>query len=369
MESYRAFNDFFKILKVTIKNSSIYNQEHPAYLESLKELKNNLDDLFQDTENIKMSFSPNSIFVKDVVYEKEKLYIELANIFHKRKIKTIIFKNTLTESELKYFISKLCLPPRDLIKEGGLRLSLEINKIQKISVEELDYSQLLKGQGEEIKDVWGFLLQEAMVDKNKKKIEEVMANFEQVADDLDIDEIEESLGSDGNFSIFFNYLKGSRSEDLQKCTKVLIKSLIRSKKITEDIRLENLKKLLMDVNDDDIASSFWEEVIADDNFDPLSFSIFSRLMEKKKKDAVEKSLTNIIEAQARKRGPEFKVKIKELFSGSTTPVMSSVYLKTLKSIDEKVSYKGNLEFDQQHLQKNFWYLLLNMFAMQIDRKI
>lgn len=369
MENSRAFPDFFKILKVTIKNSSIYNQEHPAYLESLKELKNKLDDLFKDIDRIKMSFSPNSIFIKDAIYEKDKLYVELANIFHKRKIKSIILKNTLTENELKYFIAKLCLPPGDLFREGGLLHSLEREDIETISAEELDYSQLLKGEGEEIKDVWSFLLQEAVADNNQKKMEEVLANFENVVDEFDIDEIEDNLASDGNFTMFFNYLKGSQSDDLKKCTKALIRSLIRNKKITEDIRLDNLKKLLMDVDENDIASSFWEEVITDDNFDPLSFSIFSRLMEKKKKDAVENSLSNIIENQAKKRGPEFKDKIKELFSGGSSPIMSAVYLKTLKSIDGKITYRANLEFDRQHLQKNFWYLLLNLFAIQIDKKL
>lgn len=369
MENSRAFTDFFKTLKVTIKNSSIYNQEHPAYLESLKELKNKLDGLFMDAESLKMSFSPNSIFVKEVIYEKDKLYIGLANIFHKRKIKTIIFKNILTQDELKYFISKLCLPPGDLIIEGGLLHCLEQEDIKTISVEELDYSQLLKGEGEEIKDVWSFLLKEAIADNNQKKMEEVLANFEKVIEEFDIDEIEENLGEDGNFTQFFNYLKGTRSEDLKKCTKTLIRSLIRNKKITENLRLDNLKKLLMDVDDNDIASSFWEEVITDDNFDPLSFSIFSKLMEKKKKDAVESSLSNIIDTQAENRGSDFKVKIKELFSGSSTPIMSSVYLKTLKSIDGKITYQASLEFDRQHLQKNFWYMLLNMFTMQIDKKI
>jgi hypothetical protein len=112
MEKSQVFTEFFKILKITIKNSSIYNQEHPAYLKSLEELKQKSDDLFKDSESISMSFSPNSIFVKDVIYGKDKLYIELANIFHKRKIKSIILKNTLTESDLRYFISKLCLLSR-----------------------------------------------------------------------------------------------------------------------------------------------------------------------------------------------------------------------------------------------------------------
>jgi hypothetical protein len=247
--------------------------------------------------------------------------------------------------------------------------SLEKADIKTISAEELDYSQLLKGEGEEIKDVWSFLLQEAVAHNNQKKMEEVLANFENVIDEFDIDEIEESLASDGNFTLFFNYLKDRHGEDLKKCTKILIKSLIRNKKITEDLRLDNLKKLLMDVDEDDIASSFWEEVITDDNFDPFSFSIFSRLMEKKKKEAVENSFSNIIDAQTKKRGPEFKVKIKELFSDSSTPIMSAVYLKTLKTIDGKITYRANLEFDRQHLQKNFWYLLLNMFAMQRDKKL
>lgn len=369
MSSSEILSDFFKILKVTVKNSSIYNQEHPAYLESIQELKQKLEELLKDVESIKMSFSPNSIFVKDTVYEKEKLYVELANIFHKRKIKTIYFKKDLSDSDLKYFISKLCLPSGDLLREGGLTHTMEKGGISKISAEQLDYSQLLKGKGEEIKDVWSYLLQEAVVNKDQKKIEEVLANFENVVSEFDIDEIEENLGADGNFTVFFNYLKDTRSKDLQKCTKILIKSLIRNKGVTEEGRLDNLKKLLTDVDENDIASSFWEEVITDDNFDPLSFGIFSKLMEKKKKDAVESSLSNIIETQAQKRGPEFRVKLKELFSGSSTPIMTSVYQRTVKSMDERAPYRENLEFDHQDLQINFWYILLNMFAMQIDKKI
>ena len=369
MSSSEILTDFFKILKVTIKNSSIYNQEHPAYLETLQELKQILETLLKDAKSIKMSFSPNSIFVKDAVYEKEKLYVELANIFHKRKIKTIYFKKDFSESDLKYFISKLCLPSSDLLREGGLTHTLEKGGINKISAEQLDYSLLLKGKGEEIKNVWFYLLQEAVTDKDHGKIEEVLANFEHVVSEFDIEEIEENLGAEGNFTVFFKYLKDNRSKDLQKCTKILIKSLIRNKSVNEEARFENLKKLLLDVDENDIASSFWEEVITDDNFDPLSFGIFSKLMEKKKKDAVESSLTNIIEAQAEKRGPEFRVKLKELFSGSSTPIMTSVYQKTVKSMDERASYRDNLEFDHQDLQINFWYILLNMFAMQIDKKI
>ena len=65
-----------------------------------------------------------------------------------------------------HFISKISTSPKDVIKNGGPNKLLDKEELPHISFEELDYSELLKGTGEEIKDICCQLIS----DKKGKRI-------------------------------------------------------------------------------------------------------------------------------------------------------------------------------------------------------
>ena len=170
MEKNDSIKAFFKALKISLKNYSIYDKNHPSYIKSIQILKTELDRLFNFFDrSIQIGFSPDTVFFQKEPLKNEKLYTEVAQICHLRKLKTLEIKPAVTSEELDLFLSKLFLPRQDIFKSGGIKKLVEKERISNIKIQELDYSQLLKGEGEERKDLWTYLLKEAAEEKNEQK--------------------------------------------------------------------------------------------------------------------------------------------------------------------------------------------------------
>ncbi|MFW6140573.1 MAG: hypothetical protein ACOC5S_04380 [Acidobacteriota bacterium] len=214
MNREESIKAFFKALKISLKNYSIYDEHHPSFKQSVKYLKSKLDQLssfFDDCLSI--GFSAHSIFLGDKPLESEKLYSDIAEMFHLRKLKKIDIKLTVSLRELELFLSKAYLPQKDLLKRGGIKRLLEKDNISNIKVQELDYSQLLKGEGEEIVDVWTYLLKEAAEEKSDQKMSFLAENYDRIQDKITAKEIiDDDLSRD--FKSFFDYLGDKKKENM-----------------------------------------------------------------------------------------------------------------------------------------------------------
>lgn len=362
MSKENAFHEFFMTLKVSLKNAAMYNQEHPAFKKAVSDVKEKVDALFEYTNPIEVSFSPHALLVENKFWDEEKMYKELGRTFHFRKVKKIRISRGITLPDLMVFMSHLTLAARDIYKKGGISTILQDQKISHIAVEELDYSQLLMGEGEEVKDVWSYLLQEAVEQQDKQKMTEVAESFEKVIKDFEPDEFLEDREFSANFIKFFDYLKKNENENYRKCAKNLMKRIVKKKeKIKDEEKLKNIKALITDLKEEDIATSLWDELISDENFDSLSFSIFSKLIERDRHEKVANSLADIFhEDDTLRDDPEAEAKIKELLSGTSSSLISEVYKHTLSSFLRDISYETKLTFDHPHLQTNYRYILLNL---------
>ncbi len=216
------------------------------------------------------------------------------------------------------FSTKVTLPLSDFVKLGGGGEILKKEKILHVSVEELDYKELLKGEGEEIKDIWPYLLQEAVDENDAEKIIDVAESFDRVADKLDTAELVVDEEMNKNFSRFFSYLKENDSTKYRSCAKNLIKSFVTDKNVNLHSKLDNLKLLITDLKEEDLASTLWEEIISDESFDSLSFSIFSKLLETDRHKRISASLQQLFQTDnPLNRRPEVEEKIKALLSGTS----------------------------------------------------
>ena len=120
MDKNESIRAFFKALKISLKNHSIYDRNHPSYKKSIDSLKNELDRLFRFYDrSIQIGFSPDCVFFQKELLEKEKLYTEVARMCHLRKLKTLEIRTAVTSEELDLFLSKLFLPRQDIFKNGG----------------------------------------------------------------------------------------------------------------------------------------------------------------------------------------------------------------------------------------------------------
>ena len=192
MSKEEILKDFLNTLKISFKNASMYGIEHPAFSESVNKLNDKINNLFGFLIPLSIGFTSRSLFIDGRYWEKLQLYQEIASTFHFRKLKSIEIIEGVTINELVYFISKLSISSRDVIKKGGPSKILDIEELQHIKFEELDYYELLKGTGEEIKDIWVVLLQEALETQNDQKIRELADSFEKVIKAFETDDIVES---------------------------------------------------------------------------------------------------------------------------------------------------------------------------------
>ena len=360
-----ALEDFFKSLNRALKNASLYFIEHPSLIRSVRDVKKKIDILLDLIPTLKISFTAESLIAEDKYFEKDKIFVELAQIFHFRKIQSIEIRKGITIEELLAFLTKVYLPPEIILKEGGLNSILKEEKISHMTVEELDYSQLLTGEGDEVENIWPYLLQDAVEQENSHKLLKFADNFESFLRDLDTEDLVENDELKVNINKLFTNLKSREEDKFRKCSKDLLKSIMKNRNITQKMESDNTRTLFKDLNNDDFASVLWEEISTDDSFNPLSFQIFSQLAAKRDQESIADSFDKISQEQsALSRSPRIRKKIRELLTGSSGDVISETYQNTLSSILSDISYEGELTFDHNLLQENYRFMLLYLLRKE-----
>ena len=275
MNKEDSFRGLFGALKVALKNASFYHREHPAFTKAVEDLKEYIDSLLDSITPVKIGFTPNAVFFDNKYWEEDKSFHELARTFHFRKVKNLEIKKGLDIQELTSFLANFHRPPKDIYKEGGLQNILKEEKIFHISIEELDYSQLLLGEGEEVKDVWTYLLDDAIAKQDAHQMDQVAESFEKIAGQLEPGDFEENEELNMNVSKLLGYMKKAQEERFHSCAKVLVKAFVKNKKMAQESKLEKLRIVFADIGEEDFASALWEEIATDASFVALSFSIFS----------------------------------------------------------------------------------------------
>jgi len=360
-----ALEDFFKSLNRALKNASLYFKEHPSLVLSAREVKKKIDILLDLVPTLKISFTAESLIAEDKYFEKDKIFVELAQIFHFRKIQSIEIRKGITIEELLAFLTKVYLPPEIILKEGGLNSILKEEKISHMTVEELDYSQLLTGEGDEVENIWPYLLQDAVEQENSHKLLKFADNFESFLRDLDTEDLVENDELKVNINKLFTNLKSREEDKFRKCSKDLLKSIMKNRNITKRMESDDTRMLFKDLHNDDFASVLWEEISTDDSFNPLSFQIFSQLAAKRDQESIADSFEKISQEQSPlSRSPRIRNKIRELLTGSSGDVISETYQNTLSSILSDISYEGELTFDHNLLQENYRFMLLYLLSKE-----
>jgi len=355
--------DFLKVLKVTFKMATIYRLEHPSFANTVSDFMAKLESIFIFLNPLSIGFTPHSLFIDGRFWENEKTYIQLAQLFHFRKIKKLEIRQGITLGELTRFSAKITLPVREFIREGGARNILKKEQIVHIAAEELDYAQLLRGEGEEIKDIWPYLLMEAVEEEDPEKIEQMAESFEKVAGKFNTEDLIQNEELQKSFVKFFRYLKETAEEKHRVCAKHLLRSVMAGKKTPVEAKFESLKLLISDMKEEDLASTVWEEIISNDKFDSLSFSVFSRIISKEKHKKVSTSLRDLFHSdEPRNRRPEVERKLRLLLSGTSGQALSEIYRQTLSGLLTEISFEKKMTFDHRLLQRNYRYLLLNLLV-------
>ncbi len=358
----RIIRSFFQSLKVTFKMASMYNMEHPAFVSSVGEFQKKVEEVFALVGPVSLGFTPRSIYFDGRFWEGEKIFQELGRLFHFRKIKSLDIRPGLTPEEMYKFTSKITLPLRKVLQLGGPSKILEKEKIVHITLEELDYGQLLKGEGAEIADVWTYLMEEALDEDDSEKLDQVTASFGHAIGKFNTDELVTNDELQKTFSRFFTRLKDSEEAKYRQCAKHLVKAVVGNRKMTHDAKFENLKLLVSGLQEHDLAETVWDQIIVDPRFDPLSFNVFANLVEKDRHKKISTSLYDLFRGDnPANRKSEVERKIKGLLSGRMSQLLPDVYRVTLGKLINEISFDQPMTFSHEVLKRNYLYALLNIF--------
>jgi hypothetical protein len=358
-----------RALRVAFKMASMYNAEHPAFKSSVNDLLAKVEALFAYVNPLSIGFSPHALLIDGRFWEGERTYMDLAQLFHFRKVKRLEIRPGLPHAEFMRFASKFMLPVKMFIKEGGGQAIIKRETIIHIAVDTLDYSVLLQGEGEEIKDIWPYLLMEAVEENDSAKFEELAGSFGKVVGKFNTEDLIQNEELHKNFAKFFHYLKTTSEEKHRVASKQLLKTIVSTRKTPTESKFENLKLLIADLNEDDLASTLWEEIIGNDKFDSLSFSIFSRIIDKERHKKIATSLHALFHSEnPQNRRAETGSKLRILMSGMSSSLHSEIYRQTLSNLLNEIAFDQKLALDHQLLQRNYRFLLLVLLSQEAQRE-
>jgi len=115
----------------------------------------------------------------------------------------------------------------------------------------------------------------------------------------------------------------------------------------------------------DLASTLWEEILTDENFDSLNFNIFSTLIQQDKQDGVAHFIANIFrKSEPLRSNPKITYKMEELIADSSSPMISEIYRNTLAILLKEISFKEELSFREDVLSMNYRFMLLNLIERE-----
>ncbi len=367
MDKEDVIRAFVVSLKVALRNASIYTLEHPAFAEGIADLRKKLDDLFEFVIPLIIGFTPRSLFIDDRFYEKDKIFQELARLFHFRKIKSITIDQSINPEELQMFIARISEPAKDILKDGGPIAILEQEGIESILIEELDYRELLQGEGEELKEIWVRLMQEALEEENKEQIMELADNFAKVIKEFSPQEIVENPEAKETIKKFFSYLKDNEGDRFTECGKDLIKAAMRRKDKTPQEAFQELRQMTSGILEEDLALTFWGEMLQDESFEPLNVSIFSMFVENKKEGRVNYQISKMFRSnEILNDNKQVLDKLKDLLHGPENELLSPIYRNTLHTLLKQMTWEQEQNFDYDQLFRSTRFILANLFEDEIE---
>ncbi len=360
IEKEAVLNNFLKSLRITLNNCSIYFKEHPLFKKSIEKLHTDTLAVLKITSPFVIGILPNSLSVFDKYLEKESLYAELAVFLHRRKIKNIEIKSNVSVSDVETFVTNLSLPVADIFKAGGLAYILEQQGAGGITVEELDYSSLLRGEGEGQKDVWAYLLKRAVKEKNTVEIKNIVDNFDAALEKIRITDFSENENLRAAIAKFLGFLKEKEKENFDKCAKVLIRAVSNSKELAGKDKIKYLAFLADSLTPEDITNILCKEVTSQEAFNIKSIELFSSLLDRSQNTTVASALSERLKKESSYNTTAVK-KTKELLASLEESSVKVIYQYALGSLLSDMGLAGSLSFDGEQMKSNYRTMLLNLF--------
>jgi hypothetical protein len=364
----KTLEEFLKNLKKTFNITCLFSKEHPLFIKAIEDFKKTLDPAFVLINPIKIGVTPDSFVIEGKYFSGDLIYGEMAKMFHLRRIQNIQISEGITVAELATLFQVLAMHHKEIMANGGIKRIFSTAHATHIAVEELDYSQLLKGSGAECKDVWMYLLKEAVDREDAVKVETLADNFDKMVQHFHLNEILENEELKENIHQFITYLRAKGKDKFSLCAKGMATAILKEKNIPKELDIDKIRVFFEGLTDKDFADILGQGLSTDQGFNPLSFALFSKILNEEKHRNIAALTAKSLESQPFKDRDKLAKNMEKLFSDSATSAVSKVYQSTLSSILNDISFKDTRVFDPALTYRNYHFLLLNLFSEEENRE-
>jgi len=361
-----AVRAFLKAFRISLNYALLYSSEHASFRRSVEELKRAIDALQRYVHPIEIAITPDSLRIGRVVYDKGLINQELAGTLHSRKIKRIRIEPEATARDLALLVEKISLPPKVIVKSGGVSRMLSEYPRSSFEVEDLDYSQLLRDAGEQIKDVWSYLFKKALATPGGQDLEQYADSFDEIIDGLSGQEIVQSKELMSGLHGLLGVLKRKDEAKYRRSVSKLVGKLVGDRRIVP-AELEEMRTFFLDVGETELADALWGQILENKDFDSYNFGLFAALVENDKHSGVADSVKERMREAADM--PQVAERVKALFTLSESRAfISSVYRSALMSSLQGLGagQQPKLSLDREQMATNYHSALLNLLDIESD---
>jgi hypothetical protein len=361
MDKDQALEEFFRNFKKTLSITCLFSKDHPSFVKAVGDFKNTVDATLNFLSPLKIGVTPDSFLVENKYFSGGLLYGELAKMLHLRRVKTIEIKPGVSLEELVVFFHQISIHPKEIMANGGMSNILGKAKVAHISIEELDYSQLLKGSGTEYKDIWAYLLQEAVEKDDSAKANALADNFDKIVQHFRIKDLLENEKLKENIHQFIVYLKDKGKDKFLQCAKEMASAILKEKEMLQQADIDKIRIFFKDLSEADLADILSQDLLTDERFDHLSFGLFSKILDEEKHKNIAAQAAKNLQAKSFRDNRMITKNIQKLFSSPASSGVSQVYQNALSSFLSNISFDNLIAFDRELAQINYDSLLLNLF--------
>ncbi|MCX5698557.1 MAG: hypothetical protein NTX01_02520 [Candidatus Omnitrophica bacterium] len=363
MDKDQIVEDFFRSLRVALTNAFSYPKDHPYFIKSVENFKLKLEALLVIFNPFRIGVTSLGFVVDGKNLNRTGFYDELARLLHQRKIKSIEIRVGSNLGELIQFLSVISLPQKEFFRNGGLVALLEKERLTHFTIQELDYSAFLHGEGQECTDIWGYMLKEAAYSNDAVKMDQLADSFGLLIKRVDEKDLFDTEGISTQINEFLTCLRDKNKEKFDKCLNDVFLWLLRNKKTLSHDKLVKLKPVFNGLSQEEFTTLLKEGFLQEDNFDSLSLQLFSKISEQEDSPKIAKDFfSKMSQTQELKDNPVVVKKIRNLLSSSQDDPMSAVYRNTLDSLAKNISFSGKLSFDHATLKENYRHIVLSILA-------
>ncbi len=357
---------FFLEFKKTYNIGLLFNADHPTFLKAIDAFRHSLDPVFAVTDPIRIGIARETFYFGSTPLTLPPLYQEMARMLHLRRIKEIIISKDVTVDELAVLFKTIALHPKEIAAGGGLRELLQSAKVSRISVEELDYSQLLRSSGAECKDVWVFLLGEAVANDDSAKASSLAETFDGMIKHFSFADIVKNDETRENIIRFLSYLKAKKPDAFNRCAKEAADAFLRARDLDSATHGTTIQRLVEVIGEHAVAEALSEGLASEGGLNPANFGLFASLLSGEQHEKVSAQLGTSLHGKAAHDTTVLKKNIEKMLKESPEASVSQVYRNSLASFLARMTFTNRLNFNRELIRRSYAFVLLELLLHDPD---